>query len=68
MEPNFAVTITKACCVLHNFVRRRDGYSSEDAQTCGMEKPKEKKSVGNSTSVAKEVRDYFVNYVNDSAH
>jgi len=26
VEPDAAVIITKACCVLHNFVRRRDGY------------------------------------------
>lgn len=55
VEPNFAVAITKTACVLHNFVRRRDGYNSEDA-------------VGNSTSNAKDVREYFVNYFNNPAH
>lgn len=60
VEPDFAVAITKACCVLHNFVRRRDGYNTEDAIG--------KIGVGNSTSIAKEVRDYFVNYFNEPAH
>lgn len=27
---DFADTIIKACCVLHNFVRQRDGYNFED--------------------------------------
>jgi len=68
VEPDFAVAITKACCVLHNFVRRRDGYNTEDAQNCEMEDAVEKIGVGNSTSMAKEVRDYFVNYFNEPAH
>ncbi|KAF0747577.1 protein ALP1-like [Aphis craccivora] len=63
-QPDFGVGITKACCILHNFVRRRDGYCLEDAQTCDMEDTNERIGVGNSTSVAKEVRDYFANYFN----
>lgn len=55
VEPNFAVTITKAACVLHNFVRRRDGYNSEDAQICNMENITRRNGVGNSTSNAKDV-------------
>lgn len=68
VEPDFGVAITKACCVLHNFVRRRDGYCPEDTQTCDMEDANEKVGVGNSTSVAKDVRDYFVNYFNQPIH
>ncbi|XP_008179142.1 uncharacterized protein LOC103308128 [Acyrthosiphon pisum] len=68
VEPDFAVVITKTCCVLHNFVRRRDGYNTEDAQNCEMKDAIEKIGVGNSTSMAKEVRDYFVNYFNEPAH
>lgn len=68
VEPDFGVSITKACCVLHNFVRRRDGYNLEDTQTCDMEDANEKIGVGNSTTVAKEVRDYFVNYFIEPIH
>lgn len=30
--PN-TITIVKACCVLHNFIRERDGYRIEDTLT-----------------------------------
>jgi len=36
-SPDFAVKITKAACVLHNFVCRRDGFSTEDTFNCKME-------------------------------
>lgn len=32
LEPEFAVIITKACCILHNFVRDRDGYQVENTE------------------------------------
>lgn len=32
MEPDFAVIIIKACVILHNFVRDRDGYQVEDTE------------------------------------
>lgn len=31
---DFAVDIVKACCILHNFVRQRDGYNYDDTLTC----------------------------------
>jgi hypothetical protein len=33
VEPDVAIYITKACVVLHNFVRDRDGYLPEDTTT-----------------------------------
>jgi len=68
VEPDITVVITKACCVLHNFVRRRYAYNSENAQNCEMEDGIEKIGVANLTSMSKEVRDYFVNYFNEPAH
>jgi len=38
VEPNFAGKITKACCVLHNFIRRRDGFNFENTLNCGMDR------------------------------
>jgi len=32
LEPDFAVIIVKACVILHNFVRDRDGYQVEDTE------------------------------------
>jgi len=65
VEPNFAVKITKACCVLHNFVRRRDGFNFGDSLNCGMDSITERRGVGNSQ---KDVREYFVSYVNHPNH
>ncbi len=36
VDPDFAVDITKATCVLHNFVRRRDGVNFEDTLSCEL--------------------------------
>lgn len=68
VEPNVAIQITKACCVLHNYVRRRDGFNFEDTFSCPMQDITVGTRVGNSTTLAKDVREYFVGYVNDSRH
>lgn len=70
VDPNVAVTITKACCVLHNFVRRRDGEDNnyEDSQNNPMESLVERVGVRNSQTSAKDVREYFVMYVNNPNH
>lgn len=33
LDPDFAVDIVKACVVLHNFIRDRDGFEAEDTLT-----------------------------------
>lgn len=33
VKVDFAVDIVKCCCVLHNFVRNRDGFSFDDTLT-----------------------------------
>lgn len=33
VQPDFIDEIVKACCILHNFVRKRDGINFEDSET-----------------------------------
>lgn len=68
VKPDFVVVIIKASCILHNFIRYRDVYNTDDAQTCDMKDTEENVGVGNSTSVAKKVIEYFVKYFNKPAH
>lgn len=68
VEPSFAVKIVKPCCLLHNYVRRRDGYNVEDTIGCHMQSISQKTGVGNSPSNAKTVREYFVQYFNNPNH
>lgn len=36
LHPNSAVNVIISCCILHNFVRRRDGFVFEDSIHCNM--------------------------------
>lgn len=61
VEPDFTDIIGKACCILHNYVRRRDGYNFEDTLSNNLENIK---NSGNSGACHQgiDVRaDYFVN-------
>jgi hypothetical protein len=64
VSPDFEVVIVKACVVLHNFVRERDGYKFEDALTVtGLEDVSYGQSVrGGLTvnSVRNKLADYFL--------
>ena len=64
VSPEFAVVIAKACVVLHNFVRERDGYKFEDSLTVtGLEDVPDGQSVrGGKTAnnVRNKVADYFL--------
>lgn len=62
VEPEFTDKIIKTCCILHNFVRRRDGFNYEDNNA-------ETNALGDIVSVGTgartqgtQVRDYFANY------
>ena len=61
---DFAVDIVKARVVLHNFVRKRDGYKFQDAVTVtGLEDVRDGQSVRGSLTaniVRSKVADYFV--------
>lgn len=67
VEPDFAVDIVKACIVLHNFVRDRDGYLPEDTTTItGLEDlPREPTARGGlqANNVRKILSKYFQTHV-----
>ncbi|XP_022174264.1 uncharacterized protein LOC111036531 [Myzus persicae] len=48
VDPTMATTITKAWCVLHNFIRRRDGYNIKHTLSCPLERITERRGVDNS--------------------
>lgn len=63
IHPNFAIIVVQACCVLHNFVRRRDGYLFEDTLTCSLQEMDELAVVGG-MSKGIDVREMFCQYFN----
>lgn len=67
VEPDFAVNIIKACVVLHNFVRDRDGYLPEDITTIiGLEDlPRDNTARGGlqANSIRNILSDYFLTNV-----
>jgi len=62
VSPDFGVDIVKACVVLHNFVRERDGYKFEDVLTMtGLEDVPGGQSVRGELT-ANSVRNTVANY------
>ncbi|KAG8238052.1 hypothetical protein J437_LFUL017959, partial [Ladona fulva] len=37
VKTELASAVVKTCCILHNFVRERDGYEFEDTLTCCLD-------------------------------
>ena len=60
VQPDFIDTIVKACCILHNFVRKRDGINFEDTETYSFSDINEFGQVPRGQGL--EVRDYFADY------
>ncbi|CAI6343745.1 unnamed protein product [Macrosiphum euphorbiae] len=60
VEPDFTDIIVKSCCMLHNFVRVRDGYNNDDAETHSLDDVEAHATGSRSQGIA--VRDYFANY------
>ena len=64
LNPEFATVITKACVVLHNFVRDRDGYQFEDTLTVtGLQDSASSKEMvcGGVQCIRDQMADYFMN-------
>ena len=60
VHPNFVDDIIKACCILHNFVRKRDGVNFEDAETHPFV---EVQNCGPAVhGRGNDIRDFFANY------
>ena len=61
VNPEFCDNIIKACCVLHNFVRQRDGVSFDDTlYECPLENINPSRVRPASSAVS--VREYFTEY------
>ena len=64
VSPDFAVDIVKACVVLHNFARERDGCKFDDTLTVtGLEDVPDGQSVPGgltANSIRNKVADYFL--------
>lgn len=63
VSPEFVTTIVMCCCVLHNYVKKRDGFIFEDSLTCEMVNMEEMPTVGGRCN-GLAVRDLFAEYFN----
>lgn len=64
-----ATDIIKACYILHNYIRDRDGYNHEDILTCYMlpdipESRRTYNQIGN--NIAQRIRESFAEYFENS--
>lgn len=63
VSKEFATSIVQCCCLLHNFVKKRDGFIFDDTLTCEMDDVEDVTSVGGKSNGI-EVRDLFCEYFN----
>lgn len=63
VDHDFAKSVAMCCCILHNFVKKRDGYIFEDTLSCELEEVADNTAVGGRTT-GLEVRDVFCEYFN----
>jgi hypothetical protein len=63
VHPNFASIIVQGCCVLHNLIRKRDGFVFEDTLSCELQSAQESASVGG-RSQGTGVREMSCEYFN----
>ena len=63
MHPNLASIIVQCCCVLHNFIRKRDGFVFEDTLSRELQGVQESASA-EGRSQGTEVREMFCEYFN----
>lgn len=66
LEPDFVELIVLAACVLHNFVRVRDGFQFEDSLTCPLENIPVV-GTGGTSQIAKNNRDAFADFFTSPA-
>lgn len=65
LNPDFATNITKAGCILHNFIRVRDGYTFQDTLSCDLEDYNITRTgcTLNGRDVREQFKDYFMSPV-----
>jgi len=58
-----AVDITKACCVLHNYVREKNGYVFQDTLTIdGFNEIERPNNINRGSRFASDIRNTFADY------
>lgn len=60
VKPEFTDIVVKACCVLHNFVRKRDGYNVEGMETNTLNDIEPYGT--DARTLGTNFREYFANY------
>ncbi|XP_029345737.1 uncharacterized protein LOC115033040 [Acyrthosiphon pisum] len=61
VSPKFVDDIVKSCCVLHNFVRKRDGYNFEDMESeCNLDDIEVRGTGSRSNGI--EIREAYAEY------